>query len=276
MRILVVDDEYVSRTKLKTILGRYGDCDAAGDGEMALEMIGRAFDEGVPYDLVTMDINMPGLSGQEVVSRLRDWEQENRRSLGGFEARVLMITAQNTPRDVMSSFSRGAEWFLPKPVTPEKIDEALKKIDFEQRDPADTGAPAGRTRPLERPSDHGRDCAVELKEPAEVDLSQVQAEFWGEYMASTVAKLEELEQAGMELESSDDPESVRNGVMRLLHSLKGEAGMIGLMDVQAACHETETIVKEADDPASMADTVLEVRDWIAGIVEHASGALEPA
>ena len=78
MRVLVVDDDYVSRTKLKALLTSLGgDCDALPDGEMVIKMFEKAHEESVPYDLITMDVEMPGMSGQEVVQKIRESESSN-------------------------------------------------------------------------------------------------------------------------------------------------------------------------------------------------------
>ena len=74
-RIFAVDDDFVSRVKLKNLLTPYGDCDAIPTGEMALEMVCYAHKEGVQYDLVTMDISMPGMTGIEVNEKIRDFEK---------------------------------------------------------------------------------------------------------------------------------------------------------------------------------------------------------
>ena len=131
MRILVVDDDYVSRTKLKSLLSAYGDCDAVPNGEIALQMFEKAFKESVPYNLITMDIEMPDLSGQEVVHSIRQWELENKVKPSQ-QVKILMITIKNDVNDIMSSFKEGCEWYLTKPVTPENLREALAKVTIPQ------------------------------------------------------------------------------------------------------------------------------------------------
>ncbi|MBN2412667.1 response regulator [candidate division KSB1 bacterium] len=131
MRILVVDDDYVSRTKLKSLLSAYGDCDAVDNGEIALKMFEKAYKESVPYNLITMDIEMPDLSGQEVVHSIRQWELENKVKTSR-QVKILMITIKNDVDDIMSSFKEGCEWYLTKPVTPENLREALAKVTIPQ------------------------------------------------------------------------------------------------------------------------------------------------
>ena len=128
MRVLVVDDEYVSRTKLKALLSPCGDCDAAPSGEFGLKMFEQAHEESVPYDLVTMDIDMPGMNGRDVVQKIRQWERGQRNYQAGSEVKILMVTASTNPKDIVSSFQEGCEWYLIKPATPRNVRGAFAKL----------------------------------------------------------------------------------------------------------------------------------------------------
>ncbi len=127
MRILVVDDDYVSRVKLATILNSYGQCDSAPSGEIALMLFEEAHKELVPYDLITMDIEMPGMSGQETTDKIRKVEQALQ--LGAQQAvKILMVTVKTAFKEVSSSYNRGCNGYLTKPATPEEIKSALVEI----------------------------------------------------------------------------------------------------------------------------------------------------
>ncbi len=130
MRILIVDDDFVSRAKLGALLCDYGVCFVAGDGHQALDMFEKAHDQSVNYDLITMDIDMPGMSGHEVLSRIREWEEAHHVYQQGHCAKVLMSTSLQSRTDIVSSFREGCEGYLRKPVTPEKLAEALAAIDI--------------------------------------------------------------------------------------------------------------------------------------------------
>ena len=127
MRILVIDDDYVSRVKIKAILNDYGDCDSAPDGFLALELFKKSHEESAPYDLVTIDINMPGKNGLEVLKGIRDIE-----TMRGIEwdeaAKVIMITVSKVLHDVENSYYEGCQEYCVKPITPQKIKDALKNL----------------------------------------------------------------------------------------------------------------------------------------------------
>ncbi len=128
MRILIVDDDYVTRTQAKTLFSQYGDCDTAPDGEIALKLFERAHTEMVAYDLVALDVDMPEMDGKEVLKKIREWEFANNVHESGREAKVLMVSAMGDGRTIMSSFRQGCEGYLVKPVTPQRLTEALKEI----------------------------------------------------------------------------------------------------------------------------------------------------
>lgn len=76
-----------------------------------------AWKEGDPYDLICMDIMMPAMNGHESLKMIRDLEKEMG-IVGSTEARVIMVTALEDPKNVIEAFYReGATSYLVKPVT---------------------------------------------------------------------------------------------------------------------------------------------------------------
>ncbi len=128
MRILVVDDEIVSRTKLKRLIANYGEPDAAKSGEEALELFYKSHREENPYRLITMDVDMPGLSGQETVTQIREFEENIQMTSPDNRAKILMVSGMTDSTEIMSSFREGCEGYLTKPFNQETLEDALKKI----------------------------------------------------------------------------------------------------------------------------------------------------
>ncbi|MCK5579996.1 MAG: response regulator [Candidatus Omnitrophica bacterium] len=126
MRILVIDDDYVSRLKLKTLLSEYGDCDAVPSGEIGLQMFDSAKEEAIPYDLVTVDINMPGMRGPEIVKAILKRDVNN-------VTKTLMVTGVVEIGEIADSFRENCDWCLRKPVNAQNIEESLKKIGIVKR-----------------------------------------------------------------------------------------------------------------------------------------------
>ncbi len=102
MKILIVEDEKHLADGLKFNLEAEGfDVVIAGTGEAALgEMLKQEF------DVVVLDVMLPGIDGFEVTRRLREREDFTP---------VLMLTARGRPEDVLEGFEAGTDDYLPKP-----------------------------------------------------------------------------------------------------------------------------------------------------------------
>ena len=127
MRILIVDDDYTSRTQLKSLLSAYGDCDAAPNGATALLMLRDAFDNQLPYSLVTMDLEMPEMRGPEVLSFIRAFEAKREVPVRA-QTKVVMVTVKNNLKDVEESYQQECSGYLVKPATPQNIKKVLAEI----------------------------------------------------------------------------------------------------------------------------------------------------
>lgn len=102
MRILVVEDERVAAEVLAKGLREHAYAvDIAGDGATALEQAGTN-----DYDLIVLDILLPGLNGLEVCRRLRS---------EGLAVPILMLTARGGPDQRVEGLDVGADDYLPKP-----------------------------------------------------------------------------------------------------------------------------------------------------------------
>jgi two-component system, chemotaxis family, chemotaxis protein CheY len=126
-RILVVDDEFVSRKKAQKILSQYGECYTAANGTEALEAFRLAHEEGKPYNLITMDIQMPDMDGIETLERIRKWEESHNIEFVR-RAKVLMLTATEAKDALFKSFRKGCEAYILKPFDREKLTNALCKF----------------------------------------------------------------------------------------------------------------------------------------------------
>ncbi|HAT10373.1 MAG TPA: response regulator [Planctomycetes bacterium] len=124
MRALVVDDQFVSRRILQQYLQGYAETEAVSSGEQALEAISFALDNAVPFDLVCLDVEMPGIDGHETLRRLRALEAQHGRH-GLSTTKVFMVTAQNNPRSVFAAFRDQCEAYLVKPVDRNALEREL-------------------------------------------------------------------------------------------------------------------------------------------------------
>jgi signal transduction histidine kinase/AmiR/NasT family two-component response regulator len=115
LRVLVVDDHSINRETLKILLEPLGVVPVlAGNGEAALEALGSEV-----FDLVLMDINMPGMDGREATRRLRAAGGPN----GGVP--VIAVSASDTPREWRACAEAGMNSHVAKPIRPHRLYEAI-------------------------------------------------------------------------------------------------------------------------------------------------------
>jgi len=115
MRILIVEDDFISRRLLSRYLVPYGDCDVAINGEEALIAIEDSLDHSTPYDLICLDIMMPGLNGQETLEALRKLESEHT-GCPDTAAKVVMTTSLEDNHSIRQAFHASADGYLLKPI----------------------------------------------------------------------------------------------------------------------------------------------------------------
>jgi two-component system chemotaxis response regulator CheY len=128
MRILIVDDSFLTREILHDLLAPYGDCSIAVNGEEALQAVELSLEKQNPYQLICMDIKMPVLNGDQALVRIRELEKA-----AGIpparEAKVIMTTGCDDPKTVINSYYHGgATSYLVKPFTNEALLAEMKKL----------------------------------------------------------------------------------------------------------------------------------------------------
>jgi DNA-binding response OmpR family regulator len=102
VRILIVEDELPVARQIAAALTEDGhDTKAVHNGEAALEELAKR-----PFDLIVLDIRLPGIDGFELLQRLREQH---------LASRVLMLTARSAVEDRVTGLQLGADDYLPKP-----------------------------------------------------------------------------------------------------------------------------------------------------------------
>ena len=105
--ILVADDDARLRTLLQQFLIRHGfRVTAAADAKEALTHF-----DSIAFDLLILDVMMPGESGLELTKRVR----------AGSEVPILLLTAMGEPADRIAGLAGGADDYLVKPFEPDEL-----------------------------------------------------------------------------------------------------------------------------------------------------------
>jgi CheY-like chemotaxis protein/anti-sigma regulatory factor (Ser/Thr protein kinase) len=114
-QVLVVDDDRAFRHVIATLLEKAGFATAqTGDGADALDRLRTR-----PADLVLLDIGLPGMSGLDVLSRVRQADRP---------PRVIMLTADDTPDALLEAMRGQADRFIRKPVPPARVVDVVREV----------------------------------------------------------------------------------------------------------------------------------------------------
>lgn len=128
MKILIVEDDFISRRIIKDILSPYGDCDIVVDGQEAVQAFKLAYEADEPYNLICMDIMMPNLDGQEALKQIRDIEKRSGIK-GSAEVKVIMVTALDDPKTVFKAYYKGgATSYIVKPIEKDKLIQEIRGL----------------------------------------------------------------------------------------------------------------------------------------------------
>ena len=135
-RLLVVDDDHAFRLSTAALLRADGhDVDVAADASAAVQAL-----RAQSYDLVLLDLRMPGIDGIQLVETLRVW---------GESVPVLMISGYGTVESAVRAMHLGTDDFLTKPVEPDvlsaRVAELLERRPRSDRDDAAVAGIVGRT-----------------------------------------------------------------------------------------------------------------------------------
>jgi two-component system, chemotaxis family, chemotaxis protein CheY len=127
MRILIAEDEAISRELLNRLLSPYGQCDLVENGTQAVEAFMQAWHEGPKYDLVCLDIMMPEVDGQIALKGIRTME-ESEGVLVGDGVKIIMVTALSDKENVFTAFKGLCDAYLVKPIDKAKLLKHLKEF----------------------------------------------------------------------------------------------------------------------------------------------------
>lgn len=119
-RILIVDDDPMIRHFVDLVLTQQGfKVVTAAASDTAMQLLGRE-----SFALVLLDINMPGMSGLDVLRLMR---------VRPGRPKILMMTAHRDPATIMKALEQGADGYLAKPFKPQDL---LKRIETILKGPA--------------------------------------------------------------------------------------------------------------------------------------------
>lgn len=117
IRLLIADDHAIMRGGLKQIIALVPDIELAGEAANGAEVLQQLRD-GV-FDLLLLDMSMPGISGVELIGRIK---------LCRAALPILICTMHNEPQVAARALKAGASGFITKDSEPEKLLAAIRKV----------------------------------------------------------------------------------------------------------------------------------------------------
>jgi signal transduction histidine kinase/DNA-binding response OmpR family regulator len=242
LRILLAEDNAVNQKVALRLLERLGyGADIAWNGAEAIEALERK-----PYDVVLMDVQMPGLDGLDATRRICErWPAESR-------PRIVAMTANALPEDREACFAAGMDDYVAKPIRPDELAAALSRARRLGRDETSADEPVtfddaalANLREL-----GGDDFVAEVIDTFLADAPQL--------LATLHSSLEEM--------NIDE-------LRRAAHTLKSNGSTLGAGDFSELCRELETKARsgDLDDAGDLVGRI--EREY--GVVEEALAALHP-
>jgi CheY-like chemotaxis protein len=123
--VLVAEDNEINALLTRTLLTRLGHVPVmAESGSVALERWRDAREKGAPYDLVLMDMHMPGVDGLEAARRIRAAEAER----NDRPTPIIALTANAFAEDREACLAAGMDGFLVKPLERDRLAAALDAL----------------------------------------------------------------------------------------------------------------------------------------------------
>ena len=124
MKALIVDDVEMNRELIAVFLEGRATSIFAESGEEALMLVEDALKADAHFDLICMDISMPGMDGHEALKKIREAEE----SSGHKRATVFMVTGSSSPDDMFDALiNGGCDDYLTKPLMQQSFSDLLVK-----------------------------------------------------------------------------------------------------------------------------------------------------
>jgi len=229
-RLLCVDDNPANLLLVQTLLGDMGAAVTAVDsGYAALEAVQKE-----AFDLILMDVQMPGMDGRQTTEAIRQWEAE--RESG--QIPIVALTAHALANEKRALLQSGMDDYLTKPISERQLAQVVLKW---------TGL-ALRNQGPERPADSPLGTGLSVLDAEEgLRLAAGKADLAADMLSMLLAGLPADRQTIRQAREAGE----RAALLERVHRLHGATRYCGVPQLRAACLRSETLLKQ-DDPAAQA------------------------
>ncbi|MDX5371314.1 MAG: response regulator [Pseudomonadaceae bacterium] len=229
-RILCVDDNPANLLLVRTLLGDLGATVVAVDsGQAAVSAV-----QEQDFDLVFMDVQMPGMDGRQATEAIRRWEQERERS----PLPIVALTAHALANEKRALLQGGMDDYLTKPINERQLAQVvLKWTGLALRNVAAAAKPAAAT------------ASLAVLDPEEgLRLAAGKADLAADMLSMLLAGLPADRQAIRQAREAGE----RGALIERVHRLHGATRYCGVPQLRAACQRSETLLKQGDPGAQAA------------------------
>ncbi|CAM3839610.1 MULTISPECIES: response regulator [Pseudomonas] len=231
-KVLCVDDNPANLLLVQTLLEDLGaEVLAVDSGYAAVQAV-----QDERFDLVLMDVQMPGMDGRECTEQIRQWES----SQSGAPLPIVALTAHAMANEKRALLHSGMDDYLTKPISERQLAQVVLKW---------TGLALGAPR-QERSLESTPDSSeLKVLDPEEgLRLAAGKPDLAADMLAMLLASLESDREAIRAAREVAD----RNGMIERVHRLNGASRYCGVPQLRAACQRSETLLKQDDPQAPQA------------------------
>lgn len=229
-KLLCVDDNPANLLLVQTLLeGMGAEVLAVDSGYAAVQAV-----QDEPFDLVLMDVQMPGMDGRACTEQIRQWEA----SQSGPALPIVALTAHAMANEKRALLHSGMDDYLTKPISERQLAQVVMKW---------TGLSLG-SPPQERPSERLPDSSeLKVLDPEEgLRLAAGKPDLAADMLAMLLASLDSDREAIQAARDAAD----RNAMIERVHRLNGASRYCGVPQLRAACQRSETLLKQ-DSPQAL-------------------------
>jgi len=224
-RVLCVDDNPANLLLLETLLIHMGgEAEAVSSGQEALEAVRRK-----TFDMVFMDMQMPGMDGRQTTEAIRQWEADS----GQPSLPIVALTAHALSSEKRSLLQSGLDDYLTKPISERQLAQVVLKW---------TGLPLPRSgaavAPVEPAPPENNLKVLDAEEG--LRLAAGKPDLAAEMISMLLASLEGDRLSIREARLADD----RQALIDRVHRLHGATRYCGVPQLRAACERSEILLKK--------------------------------
>ncbi len=227
-KLLCVDDNPANLKLVYTLLSDMGaEVTAVDSGYAAVEVV-----KHKTFDLIFMDVQMPGMDGRQATEEIRHWEAEQE----AVPTPIIALTAHALANEKRALLQGGMDDYLTKPISERQLAQVvLKWTGLGLRN-------QGSERPTETTPPHAAPQQKVLDEEEGLRLAAGKADLAADMLAMLLASLEGDRETIRQARDSDD----RGALIERVHRLHGATRYCGVPQLRAVCQRTETLLKQAD------------------------------